>query len=169
MVHQDLRPANVMIDATGTVKIIDFGATKVAYTAPEYFLGEIGTSQSDIFSLGVIAYQMLSGRLPYGTAIAKTNTSKSQQRLVYTSLLKNKTLNSENNTLGWIDYAIKQAVEINPAKRYAEVSEFVYELKHPNSRYLNKSKPPLIERNPVVFWQGISLILMCIVIYQYIQ
>ena len=186
MVHQDLRPANVMIDATGTVKIIDFGATKVAgiteikkvndgivgtaqYTAPEYFLGETGTSQSDIFSLGVIAYQMLSGRLPYGTAIAKTNTSKSQQRLVYASLLKNNTLNSENNTLGWVDCAIKQAVEINPTKRYAEVSEFVYDLKHPSPRYLSKSKPPLMERNPVVFWQGISFILTCIVIYQCIQ
>jgi serine/threonine protein kinase len=70
-----------MIDATGTVKIIDFGATRVAgiseidspierselvgtmqYTAPEYFLGESGTPRSDLFSLGVIAYQMLSGR-----------------------------------------------------------------------------------------------------------
>ena len=190
MVHQDLRPANVMIDATGTVKIIDFGATKVAgiteikkvnegivgtaqYTAPEYFLGETGTSQSDIFSLGVIAYQMLSGRLPYGTAIAKTNTPKTQQRLVYDSLLKNQTSKNENqdsnSNLGWIDYAIKQAVEINSAKRYAEVSEFVYELKYPSARYLNKAKPPLIERNPVVFWQGVSFILLCVVIYQYIQ
>ena len=71
MLHQDLRPQNVMIDATGTVKIIDFGATRVAgiseidsplarsellgtmqYTAPEYFLGESGTPASDLFSLG---------------------------------------------------------------------------------------------------------------------
>ncbi|MBV1871474.1 MAG: hypothetical protein KUG83_02895 [Gammaproteobacteria bacterium] len=84
-------------------------------------------------------------------------------------MLKNNTLNNENNTLGWVDCAIKQAVEINPTKRYAEVSEFVYDLKHPSPRYLSKSKPPLMERNPVVFWQGISFILACIVIYQYIQ
>ena len=64
MLHQDLRPANIMIDATGTVKIIDFGSTRVAglaegavapqdepllgtaqYTAPEYFLGESGSAQ----------------------------------------------------------------------------------------------------------------------------
>jgi serine/threonine protein kinase len=186
MVHQDLRPNNVMIDATGTVKIIDFGATKVAgiteirklnagivgtaqYTAPEYFRGETGTTQSDLFSLGIIAYQMLSGRLPYGTDIAKTNTAKAQQRLVYTPLLKNKKLNNENNTLAWVDYAIKKAVEINPAKRYIEVAEFIHELKHPNPRYLSKARPPLIERNPVVFWQGISFILMCIVVYQTIR
>lgn len=69
MLHQDLKPDNIMIDGTGTVKIIDFGATRVAgmmevstpieqinllgaaqYAAPEYFLGENGTSCSDIFS-----------------------------------------------------------------------------------------------------------------------
>lgn len=69
MLHQDLRPDNVMIDASGTVKIIDFGSTRVAglmeittplprdhllgtaqYTAPEYFLGESGTPRSDQFS-----------------------------------------------------------------------------------------------------------------------
>ena len=93
MLHQDLRPANIMIDSTGTVKIIDFGSTRVAgllemspngveeqimgtaqYTAPEYFLGEIGTPRSDLFSLGVITYQMLSGKLPYGAEVAKSKT-----------------------------------------------------------------------------------------------
>ena len=74
-----------MIDGDGTVKIIDFSSARVSgiveiqalarqpeilgtvqYTAPEYFLGEPGSPRSDVFSLGVIAYQMLSGRLPYG-------------------------------------------------------------------------------------------------------
>ena len=93
MLHQDLRPDNIMIDKTGTVKIIDFGSTRVAgvveaappaaddeilgtaqYTAPEYFLGESGSPRSDMFSLGVISYQMLTGKLPYGTQIARIRT-----------------------------------------------------------------------------------------------
>jgi serine/threonine protein phosphatase PrpC len=181
MVHQDLRPNNIMIDTEGTVKIIDFGATKVAgiseilpknegimgtaqYTAPEYFLGEQGTARSDLFSLGVICYQLLSGKLPYGTAISKTTSARSQQRLGYHSLT------IENNEVpGWVDYAISKATSINPLKRYSEVSELVYDLKHPHPSYLSQTRPPLIERNPVLFWQCISAVLLFVLIFQNIQ
>lgn len=178
MVHQDLRPNNIMIDASGTVKIIDFGATKVAgiseviaknegivgtaqFTAPEYFLGELGTSQSDVFSLGVIAYKMLSGDLPYGNDISRTTNRRAQGRLTYRPLRT-----EDNNIPGWIDFAISKATQIDPLKRYREVSEFVYELKNPGQHYLSKTKPPLMERNPVLFWQCASLFLLCIIIFQ---
>lgn len=100
MLHQDLRPENIMIDNTGTVKILDFGSTKVAgitdiaspikqanilgtaqYIAPEYLLGENGSSRSDLFSLGIITYQMLTGKLPYGAQVAKTKTKAAQKKL----------------------------------------------------------------------------------------
>jgi serine/threonine protein kinase len=106
MLHQDLRPENIMIDRAGTVKIIDFGSTQVAgimeiatpvernnllgttqYTASEYFLGESGSSRSDIFSLGVIGYRMLTGKLPYGAQVAKSRTKAAQGKLKYLSLL----------------------------------------------------------------------------------
>ncbi len=178
MVHQDLRPNNIMIDADGTVKIIDFGATKVAgisevvalnegivgtaqYTAPEYFLGELGTAQSDVFSLGVITYKMLSGQLPYGNAISRTTSRRSQGRLTYQALRS-----EETDIPRWVDYAISKATSIDPLKRYTEVSEFIYELKNPSKTYLNKTKPPLMERNPVLFWQSISIILLGIIIFQ---
>ncbi len=181
MVHQDLRPNNIMIDAEGTVKIIDFGATKVAgisevlpknegimgtaqYAAPEYFLGQYGTARSDLFSLGVITYQMLSGKLPYGNAISKTNNTRSQQRLTYCTLM-----NDCEGVPGWVDYAISKATQINPLKRYAEVSEFVYDLKNPHPNYLSQNRPPLIERNPVLFWQCVSILLLCALIVQNIR
>jgi serine/threonine protein kinase len=178
MLHQDLRPDNIMIDGTGTVKIIDFGSTKVAgimesappalqhnllgtaqYTAPEYFLGEAGSSRSDMFSLGVITYQMLTGKLPYGTQVAKSTTKAAQKNLRYNSVL------DENREIPvWIDEAIRKAVHPDPHKRYEDLSEFVFDLHHPNKAFLNKTRPPLIERNPVMFWKGVSFFLLMIIV-----
>jgi serine/threonine protein phosphatase PrpC len=173
MLHQDLRPQNVMIDATGTVKIIDFGATRVAgiaeidspllrsellgtmqYTAPEYFLGESGTPASDLYSLGVVAYQMLSGRLPYGAEVPKARTRTAQRQLKYASVL-----DDEREIPAWIDEVLRRATHPDPLKRYQELSEFVYDLRHPSSTYLQRTRPALLERNPAAFWKGISLLL----------
>lgn len=178
MLHQDLRPENIMIDKTGTVKIIDFGSTRVAglmeiatpvernhllgtaqYTAPEYFLGESGTKRSDIFSLGVVAYQMLTGRLPYGTQVAKSRTRAAQRKLRYDSVL-----DEHREVPAWVDGALRKAVHPNPAERYEELSEFVYDLRHPNSTFLGRKQPPLLERNPAVFWRSVSFIFAVIII-----
>lgn len=179
MLHQDLRPNNIMIDSSGTVKIIDFGAVRVAgvaeisgvhqqqhirgtmqYTAPEYFLGEPGTTRSDIFSLGVIAYQMLSGRLPYGAAVARATSRSAQNKLRYKPVL-----DSERNIPAWIDGALHKAVHHNPVKRYGELSELLYDLRHANPTFLRQNRAPLMERDPVLFWQGLSLILLATLIF----
>ena len=177
MLHQDLRPENIMIDTTNTVKIIDFGSTQVAglaemnaesnqtndpapilgteqYSAPEYFLGENGTSRSDIFSLGVIAYQMLTSKLPYGTQVSRSRTRAAQRKLAYASAR-----NEERLVPAWVDETIAKAVHPDPYKRYEELSEFIYDLHHPNQAFLKKSRPPLMERNPVVFWKTVSFLL----------
>jgi serine/threonine protein kinase/serine/threonine protein phosphatase PrpC len=178
MIHQDLKPDNIMIDSTGTVKIIDFGATRVAgleeidtgveqinllgaalYAAPEYFLGEQGSPRADIYSLGIIAYQMLSGGFPYGTQVPKSRTKAAQKKLAYQSVL-----NEEREIPAWIDDAIRKAVEPDPLVRYEELSEFIYDLHHPNKEFLHKTKPPLIERNPVVFWKSVSFVLAVLLV-----
>ena len=177
MLHQDLRPDNIMIDKTGTVKIIDFGSVRVAgiaeisrdseqvllgtaqYSAPEYFIGEGGTPASDLFSLGVIAHQMLSGRLPYGAQIARATSKAAQRKLVYQSVL-----DDERTIPSWVDGAIRKAVHPNPHKRYDTISEFIHDLRHPNRSFVNQDRPPLMERNPLLFWKGVSFILLLIVI-----
>lgn len=178
MVHQDLKPDNIMIDTTGTVKIIDFGATRVAgleeidspitqinllgteqYAAPEYFLGESGSPRADLFSLGVIVYQMLSGKLPYGAAVPRTRTRAAQKKLAYASVL-----NDEREIPAWVDDAIQKAVAVDPLERYEEISEFVYDLHHPNQAFLSRTRPPLIERHPVMFWKTVSFVLLLAVI-----
>ncbi len=178
MLHQDLRPDNIMIDPQGTVKIIDFGSTKVAgvteistalqqqnilgtaqYTAPEYLLGETGSPRSDLYSLGVITYQMLTGNLPYGAKIARAKTKTEQRKLNYKPISL-----TDNKIPVWIDNAIKKAVLPDPLKRYQDLSEFIYDLRHPNKEFLNKTCPPLLERDPVVFWKSIALIQIIIII-----
>ncbi len=178
MLHQDLRPDNIMIDNTGTVKIIDFGSTKVAgiaeitlpihqenllgtpqYTAPEYFLGESGLPCSDLFSLGIITYQMLTGKLPYGAQVAKARTKAAQKNLQYTALAKD-----DREIPMWINEALSKAVHPDPNKRYQELSEFLFDLRHPNKEFMNKTRPPLLERDPVGFWQGVAFILFIIIV-----
>ena len=178
MVHQDLKPDNIMIDVNGTVKIIDFGATRVAgieeiatpieqinllgaalYAAPEYFLGEAGSSRADLYSLAVIVYQMLSGGFPYGTKVPMARTRAAQKKLAYRSVLS-----EEREIPAWVDAALAKALHPDPWQRYEEISEFIYDLHHPNQAFLQKNRPPLIERNPVIFWKGVSLVLFLAVI-----
>ena len=178
MLHQDLRPENIMIDKTGTAKIIDFASTRIAgiaddtpsvlyddilgttqYAAPEYFLGEAGSQRSDIFSLGVIAYQMLTGRLPYGTQVAKTKTKLQQRKLRYRSAL------DENREIpAWFDGALRKAVHPDPYQRYGELSEFIFDLRHPNKKFLASSPAPFMERDPLLFWKVLSGVLFIAVL-----
>ena len=173
MVYQGLKPDNIMIDTTGTVKIIDFGATRVAgleevdspigqinllgaalYAAPEYFLGEPGSPRADLYSLGVIAYQMLCGDFPYGTQVPRARTGAAQKKLSYRSVL-----GEDREIPAWVDDAIARAVHPDLLQCYEEISEFIFDLQHPNRRFLSKTRPPLIEHRPVAFWKGVSLVL----------
>jgi serine/threonine protein kinase len=121
---------------------------------PNILLGEGGSPRSDIFSLGVIAYQMLTGRLPYGTRVAQTRTRAQQKKLRYRSAL------DENREIpAWVDGALKKAVHPDPHHRYDDLSEFMFDLRHPNKKFLETSSRPLIERDPLRFWKGLSAIL----------
>jgi len=169
MIHQDLKPENIMIDNNGTIKIIDFGSTRIAgieeistpleqqhqlgtldYSAPEYFLGHGGSNRSDIYSLGVIAYEMLTGKLPYGKALSSRNIKRSSYIPAQ----------QYNDTIpAWLNGALAKAVHLNPEQRYRLLSEFNYDLCHPNPAFLNNNAEPLIERNPIAFWKGLTVLL----------
>jgi len=179
MLHRDLRPENILVDAHGTARIIDFGSVQVAgvdelaergfedaafagtmqYGAPELFLGHSASPASDLYSLGVIAYQMLTGHLPYGPRVAAATTRAAQRRLRYTPA-------SEHNpdVPDWMDAAIAKAVSIEPARRYALLSEFTYDLSHPNGALTAPQARPLLVRQPVRLWQAISALLLALLL-----
>lgn len=178
MVHRDLKPENILIDATQTVKIIDFGSTKIAgieeiqtpyernallgtldYAAPEYFEGYAGSPQSDIFALGVITYEMLTGRLPYGSALS----ARRLKRATYTSIK-----HYHPEVPAWVDEAVRKAVHLDTHRRYRESSEFIQDLSKPNSEFMHRRHIPLIERSPIAVWKGLaalSILINIVLVY----
>jgi len=175
MLHRDLKPDNIMISNDGTVKIIDLGAVKVAgiqeiaspverlellgtknYTAPEYLMGMAGSTKSDLFSLGVIAYEMLTGKLPYGDQSDKNLDWRSISKIKYIPSLKHNPMIPL-----WLDGAIGKAVRIDHRMRYDSLSEFYHDLTHPNEAFM-KGSMPLVEKDPLIFWQSIASALLII-------
>ncbi|OHV79849.1 bifunctional protein-serine/threonine kinase/phosphatase [Ensifer sp. LCM 4579] len=178
IIHQDLRPENLMIDRSGTVKIIDFGSALVAglneavpgidrgdilgtvqYSAPEYFVGDHGSEQSDLYSVGVIAYQMLTGRLPYGAAVARTRNRRQQQKLRFSSLRE-----IRPDVPDWVEGAIRKAVHPDPTERYQVLSEFVHDLSHPNPKLVSTDPQSLMDRNPLLLWKCLTVLLSLVTI-----
>jgi len=185
MLHQDLKPENIMITKAGIVKIIDFGSVRIAgiaeitpldhgeqenilgtlnYTAPEYHVGQRGNTKSDLFSLGVICYEMLNGSLPFGD-MPENPSRTNLERLIYIPSIR-----CNNMVPIWIDGALKKATNLSPKSRYDELSEFLHDLSTPNPQFLRaEDKIPLIQRNPLIFWKSTtlffflcSLILLCL-------
>ncbi|HEC26331.1 MAG TPA: bifunctional protein-serine/threonine kinase/phosphatase [Gammaproteobacteria bacterium] len=175
MVHQDLKPENILIDSNGTLKIIDFGSTRVAgaseicskldknipqgtinYTAPECIAGSNCSNRSDMFSFGVIAYELLTGKLPYGD----------NDKPIPANKLKYISCRVYNDQLAaWVDGALCKAVNPDPRNRYKTMAEFLRDLTQPNDKFDISTSQPLLERNPLLFWKSLSGVLAVACLY----
>ena len=180
--HQDIRPANIMIDRNGEVKIIDFGACLVKgiaeistpiqrdavlgtaeYSAPEHVLGATCSEQSDIFSLAVVIFEMLTGEQPFKGKLSQCRTPRAYLSTQYVPAY-------ELNPLVpfWIDAAIKKGLRYDSERRHADVSEFLHELLQPNPKYKQQYRSILSNKKPQRVWQIISGLLftaLCVVSY----
>ena len=174
MMHQDIKPDNLLVDAEGRVRLVDFGSCWVAgiqeiaapitrdialgtasYSAPEARWGETAGTRSEIFSLGTVAYELLTGQLPYGEAIESCQAPGDFEKLEYTPSYHHNPMIPI-----WIDGALRKATALSMSRRYETFSEFIYDLKHPNARFLQNGHRPLIERDPVRFWKGAAALLL---------
>ncbi|HKU26263.1 MAG TPA: serine/threonine-protein kinase, partial [Candidatus Sulfotelmatobacter sp.] len=138
VVHRDIKPANILVTADGHAKIADFGIAKLnlahftipgkvlgtpAYMAPEQLSGEGSDGRSDLFSLGVILYVMVTGHSPFPGSSATTVCFKVANREPVAASALDMTLPPQ------IDALISRAIAKNPDERYQAGSEFAEDLR----------------------------------------
>ncbi len=172
MLHQDLKPENIIITSEGKVKIIDFGSVKIAginemkkqtsdeiilgtvnYSAPEFYLGQSGDERSDLYSLAVITYELLNNHLPFGKDMSEKATYRQLSQLQYVA-----SIHLNPMVPNWMDGAIQKALSLDIKVRQEDVFEFLHDLQHPNPHFLKTSAIPLIERNPMLVWRSLSIV-----------
>jgi len=142
VVHRDLKPENIMVDDEDNIKLIDFGiASDTAarrltyanftatlgtpnYIAPEQVKGKRGDARTDIYSMGVILYEMLTGKLPFS---GPTPMAAMNDRLLNhpePPRVANPAVSPE------LQEVLYRALERDPKNRYASAHEFSYDLLH---------------------------------------
>ena len=181
MLHRELNPEDILIDKDGRIKLTNFGTVQVSglktikavtsadnsaqYNAPEYLRSEQGVFRSDIFSLGIIAYEMLCGKLPYPSSVSRNTEANKHRHWRYCSIRQNR-----EDIPPWLDAALKKATAPSTKERYPALSEFCQDMRTPNQSLVGKlENAPLIERNPLLFWQVSSVILVVLLVWAVVQ
>jgi len=124
-VHRDIKPSNVMLASDGRVSLINFGTAmlystqpdRVEHFAPEHFGEGKVSARSDLYQVGMLVYQLVTGKLPFTGTAAEVEHRVMQERPTDPS--------SYNNKLAWqLDWVIQKALSKEPAERFASALEF---------------------------------------------
>jgi eukaryotic-like serine/threonine-protein kinase len=187
VVHRDLKPENIMVDENDNIKLIDFGiagdsgARRLTYAnitatlgtpnyiSPEQVKGKRGDGRSDIYSMGVILYEMLTGKLPFSgpTPIAAMN-----DRLLNPPVPPRVADPTVSRQLQEVLY---RALEREPKNRYTTAHEFAHDLEHldqvgvedrPEITNWQKRKSHIWRK--VLYYCGLALIPVVVLLLMYL-
>ncbi|MHB2169284.1 protein kinase domain-containing protein [Alsobacter sp. R-9] len=143
VLHLDLKPSNVMIRPDGSAVLLDFGLSRHddlpdllaeesdvpmgtgAYISPEQIVGDRGDRRSDIFALGVMLYELVTGKLPFGSPQGRGGMLK---RLWRDPVPPRR---HAPDCPEWLQEVILRCLEIDPEKRYATPAQLAFALQHP--------------------------------------
>jgi serine/threonine protein kinase len=145
IIHRDIKPQNILVTDDGTVKVTDFGIAKAAssdtithtskvigsahYFSPEQAKGKIVDYRTDIYSLGIVLYEMITGRVPFdGDSAVSVALKHIQEPIISPKLIISNVPDNLSNL-------ILRATEKEPARRYQTSSDILSDLKKIQNNY----------------------------------
>ncbi|MFZ2054565.1 MAG: protein kinase [Candidatus Aminicenantales bacterium] len=182
IVHRDLKPANIMCTPQGHAKVMDFGLAKrilpkgeaeisrtltqatfseqgairgtISYMSPEQARGDQIDGRSDIFSLGIIIYEMISGKHPFSKPSPIETLTAILRDQMPAPHIKPKAVNPVLNPI------LRKALAKNPDERYANISDFVADLRKAQREILGESRP--LSRLRTIIGAAVVIIVLAI-------
>ena len=215
VVHRDLKPSNILITQDGEPKLLDFGIAKILspegemletltqrgmwnltpeFASPEQIKGETITTSSDVYSLGIILYKLLTGHSPYKIKsrfhsdirqiITQTEPSKPSEIIFKTFVDESEENNSKINPesisrtregsidklnkklIGYLDNIVSMAIRKEPKRRYSSVDNFADDIKrYLNDRPVTAHSDSLIYRSKKFIKRNKTAVIFATIIY----